>query len=61
MPSGIRDVLARRVGRLPDDTQSLLMVAAVAGRELHPQLLERVTGLDPSTVLHLSPRSPLVW
>ena len=34
VPSGIRDVLLRRVGRLPDDTQSLLMVAAVAGREL---------------------------
>ena len=56
VPSGIRDVLARRVGRLPDDTQSLLMVAAVAGRELHPELLERVTGLDPEQLLlHLEP------
>jgi hypothetical protein len=31
VPSGIRDVLLRRAGRLPGDTQSLLMVAAVAG------------------------------
>ena len=56
VPSGIRDVLLRRVARLPDDTQSLLMVAAVAGRELHPDLLEHVTGLDAEhLLLHLEP------
>ena len=33
-------------GRLPEDTQSLLMVAAVAGRDLGPDLLERLTGID---------------
>jgi DNA-binding SARP family transcriptional activator/ATP/maltotriose-dependent transcriptional regulator MalT len=51
VPSGIRDVLLRRVGRLPDDTQSLLMVAAVAGRELQPDLLEHVTGIDTEQLL----------
>ena len=51
MPSGIRDVLLRRVRRLPDDTQSLLMVAAVAGRDLQPELLEHVTGLDAEHLL----------
>src|SRR6516162_6312411 len=51
VPSGIRDVLLRRVGRLPEDTQSLLMVAAVAGRELQPDLLEHVTGLDTEQLL----------
>ena len=51
VPSGIRDVLLRRVHRLPDDTQSLLMVAAVAGRELQPELLEQVTGLDAEQLL----------
>ena len=51
VPSGIRDVLLRRVGRLPDDTQSLLMVAAVAGRELDPDLLEHVTDIDPEHLL----------
>jgi len=51
VPSGIRDVLLRRVHRLPEDTQSLLMVAAVAGRELDPELLERVTGLDAEQLL----------
>jgi len=51
VPSGIRDVLLRRVHRLPDDTQSLLIVAAVAGRELDPDLLEHVTGLDAEHLL----------
>ena len=51
VPSGIRDVLLRRVARLPDDTQSLLMVAAVAGRELNPDLLEHVTGIDAEHLL----------
>ena len=51
VPSGIRDVLLRRVGRLPEDTQSLLMVAAVAGRELQPELLEHVTGIDAEQLL----------
>jgi len=51
VPSGIRDVLLRRVGRLPEDTQSLLMVAAVAGRELQPDLLEHLTGIDAEHLL----------
>jgi DNA-binding SARP family transcriptional activator/DNA-binding CsgD family transcriptional regulator len=51
VPSGIRDVLLRRVGRLPEDTRSLLVVAAVAGRELQPDLLEHVTGIDTEHLL----------
>ena len=51
VPSGIRDVLLRRVGQLPDDTQSLLVVAAVAGREVKLELLERVVGLDVEHLL----------
>ncbi|HUL25340.1 MAG TPA: BTAD domain-containing putative transcriptional regulator [Streptosporangiaceae bacterium] len=51
VPSGISDVLLRRVGRLPDDTQSLLTLAAVAGGDLQPTLLERVTGLDTEHLL----------
>jgi DNA-binding SARP family transcriptional activator len=51
VPSGIRDVLLRRVHRLPEDTQSLLIVAAVAGRELDLDLLEHVTGLDAEHLL----------
>src|SRR5215472_14283195 len=51
VPSGIRDVLLRRVGRLPDDTQSLLMLAAVVGLELQPGLLEHLTGIDAEQLL----------
>ncbi len=51
VPSGIRDVLMRRAGRLPEDTQSLLMVAAVAGRDLQLDLLQRVTGVDAEHLL----------
>lgn len=51
VPSGIRDVLLRRVHRLPEDTQSLLTVAAIAGRELRPEVLEHVTGLDTEQLL----------
>ena len=51
VPSGIRDVLLRRAGRLPEDSQSLLMVAAVAGRELQPDLLEHITGIDAEHLL----------
>src|SRR6516162_2682442 len=51
VPSGIRDVLLRRVGRLPEDTQSLLTVAAVAGRELRPDLLKHMTGLATEQLL----------
>ena len=51
VPSGIRDVLLRRVHRLPEDTQSLLMVAAVVGREFQPDLLEHLTGIDAEHLL----------
>ena len=51
VPSGIRDVLLRRVARLPEDTRSLLMLAAVAGRDLQPDLLEHLAGIDTEHLL----------
>lgn len=51
VPAGVRDVLLRRVRRLPEDTQSLLTVAAVAGADVDPDLLETVTGLDTEQLL----------
>ena len=50
VPSGIRDVLLRRAW-LPEDTQSLLTLAAVAGRDLQPDLLEHLTGIDTEHLL----------
>jgi DNA-binding SARP family transcriptional activator len=42
VPSSVRDVLQRRVGRLPEPTRRLMEVAAVLGRETHVALLARV-------------------
>ena len=46
VPVGVRDVLRRRLARLPEQTGTLLMVAAVAGRGFDLDLVEAVTGLD---------------
>ena len=40
VPSGIRDVLHRRVRLLPDNTQVLLTLAAVSGRDVDLDVLE---------------------
>ncbi|HEX4015345.1 MAG TPA: BTAD domain-containing putative transcriptional regulator [Frankiaceae bacterium] len=59
VPPTVRDVLQRRLGRLPDETRSLLATAAVLGRDVDPELLSAVTfepeeqvldGLDLATV-----------
>jgi predicted ATPase len=46
IPVGVRDVLRRRLARLPAQTSTVLMVAAVAGRGFDLDLVEAVTGLD---------------
>ena len=42
LPAAIREAVARRVDRLPDATQVVLEVAAVAGTELRPDVVARV-------------------
>jgi DNA-binding SARP family transcriptional activator len=42
-PPTVRDVLQRRLGRLPDATRDLLATAAVLGRDVDPELLSAVT------------------
>ncbi|HEX6238298.1 MAG TPA: BTAD domain-containing putative transcriptional regulator [Acidimicrobiales bacterium] len=44
LPSGVRDVLRRRLGLLPEPTRELLAVAAVIGRDLELDLLVRASG-----------------
>ena len=39
VPDGVRDVVGRRLGRLPAQTSQLLAVAAVLGRDFHVELL----------------------
>ena len=52
LPIGVRDVLQRRIDRLPRDTISLLGVAALAGPSvLDVELLSEVTGLTEDDVL----------
>ena len=51
VPSGIRDVVHRRVQRLPDNTQALLTLSAVAGRDIDPDLLERAADVDSEELM----------
>jgi tetratricopeptide (TPR) repeat protein len=46
VPSGVREVIARRVERLPDNTRSILSLAAIAGPSSDLDLLEHVALLD---------------
>jgi len=50
VPSGVRDVIRQRLGRVSDETRALLDVAAVAGDEVNPALLAAASGRDPSSV-----------
>ena len=51
VPSGVRDVVRRRVSRLPDNTRTLLTVSAVVGIETNLDLLEHVAGLDSEQLM----------
>jgi DNA-binding SARP family transcriptional activator len=51
LPEHVRDVLRRRLERLPGQTVTLLTVIALAGGPADVELLARVTGLDPDAVL----------
>ncbi len=51
VPSGVRDVVRRRLALLPDATRDLLRVAAVIGRDVDLGLLTRASGRDVDNVL----------
>jgi DNA-binding SARP family transcriptional activator/tetratricopeptide (TPR) repeat protein len=51
IPSGVRDVVRRRLAHLPQETVQLLHIAAVAGREVDIGLLTRASGEDFDTCL----------
>ncbi|MGD9999196.1 MAG: BTAD domain-containing putative transcriptional regulator [Ilumatobacteraceae bacterium] len=46
VPDTVREVVERRVLRLPDDTQSILRLAAIAGSGIELAVLQHATGLD---------------
>ena len=51
IPVGVRDVLRARLARLPEQTSTFLMVAAVAGRGFDLDLVEAVTELEDEPAL----------
>ncbi len=51
VPVGVRDVLRRRLAGLPEQTRSVLLVAAVIGREFNLDVVRDVSGLDDESAL----------
>jgi tetratricopeptide (TPR) repeat protein len=51
VPAGVRDVIARRVARLPEAAGRVLGVAALIGRDFDYELLESVTRLAEDELL----------
>jgi DNA-binding SARP family transcriptional activator len=51
VPDGVRDVIARRVARLPERASEVLGVAALIGRDFEYELLERVLDLPEEQLL----------
>ncbi|HEY7076750.1 MAG TPA: AAA family ATPase [Solirubrobacteraceae bacterium] len=51
VPDTVKEMLARRLGRLGDDTRETLQLAAAAGRELDPEVLGAAGGLDPERLV----------
>jgi DNA-binding SARP family transcriptional activator/tetratricopeptide (TPR) repeat protein len=53
MPAGVRDVLRRRLGKLPEQSLDVLSCAAVIGERFELPLLAQVSALDEERVLDL--------
>ncbi|NUT38532.1 MAG: ATPase, partial [Thermoactinospora sp.] len=51
VPSGVRDVLRRRISRLPQGAQQILLQAAVIGRDVDVDVLVDVAGGDEDAVV----------
>jgi predicted ATPase len=53
LPEALRELVLARVGTLPEATQRVLQVAAVAGTRVDHQLLAAVVGLDAGRLVEL--------
>lgn len=51
VPTGVRDVIRRRVARLPHDARTLLDTAALVGRDVDPRRVGGLCGLDGGAAL----------
>ncbi|WP_308126243.1 BTAD domain-containing putative transcriptional regulator [Nonomuraea ceibae] len=47
VPAGVRDVIRHRLAQLPEETRTVLMQAAVAGRDVDPEVLAELAGEGP--------------
>ncbi|GAB7049087.1 BTAD domain-containing putative transcriptional regulator [Catenuloplanes indicus] len=57
VPAGVRDVLRHRLARLPGPAGDLLRRAAVLGRDIDPDVLAAVSGLDDDALLDVLDRA----
>lgn len=53
VPTGVRDVVRRRVARLPQQAHAVLTIAAVAGPDVDGTVVEQVAGIDEDTLVDL--------
>ena len=53
IPQGVRDVIHRRLRRLPPDCRETLTMASVLGREFEVETLAHMSGSEPRDVLEL--------
>jgi DNA-binding SARP family transcriptional activator len=51
MPPGVLGVVRRRLARLPDQTNAILAIAAVAGRDFDVALVQAISGLTAEEVM----------
>ncbi|MCA1845039.1 MAG: AAA family ATPase, partial [Actinobacteria bacterium] len=51
IPEGVREVIARRLTRLPEDTNRMLSCASVVGLEFDVPVVQAAAGYDEDTVL----------
>jgi DNA-binding SARP family transcriptional activator len=51
IPPGVLGVIRRRLARLPDQTNAVLAIAAVLGREFDLTMVQSISGLDAEEVL----------
>lgn len=53
LPQGVRDVIRRRLARLPGQVATILSVAAVLGRRIDTRLVGHITGISTEELLDL--------
>ncbi|MBV8234384.1 MAG: hypothetical protein JO075_01670, partial [Acidimicrobiia bacterium] len=51
IPEGVKEVIARRLTRLGEATNDVLVTGSVAGREFTVEIVERISSLDADAVL----------